>query len=53
MSGKAEAEIVICGTGIAGICTAYHLATKHGLTNLLIVDPESPLSVTSDKSYEG
>ena len=53
MSGKAEAEIVICGTGIAGICTAFHLATKHGLTNLLIVDPEPPLSVTSDKSYEG
>ena len=53
MPGKVEAEVVICGAGIAGICTAYHLATKHGLTNLLIVDPESPLSVTSDKSYEG
>ena len=53
MTGKTEAEIVICGAGIAGICTAYHLATKHRLTNLLIVDPEPPLSVTSDKSYEG
>ncbi|MEE2717204.1 MAG: FAD-binding oxidoreductase [SAR324 cluster bacterium] len=53
MSGMERAEIVICGAGIAGICTAYHLTVKHGLRDVLIVDPEPPLSVTSDKSYEG
>jgi len=47
------AEIVICGAGIAGIATAYHLAMKYKLTNVIIVDPEPPLSVTSDKSFEG
>ncbi|MGB0384720.1 MAG: NAD(P)/FAD-dependent oxidoreductase [Ardenticatenaceae bacterium] len=48
-----SAEVVICGAGIAGIATAYHLAVKHNLTDVIIVDPESPLSVTSDKSFEG
>ena len=47
------AELVICGAGIGGIATAYHLATKYGLENVLIVDREAPLSVTSDKSFEG
>lgn len=45
-------DILICGAGIGGIATVYQLATKHNLTNVLLVDPEPPLSVTSDKSYE-
>lgn len=50
---QTRAEIVICGAGIAGIATAYHLAVKHNLSNVILVDPEPPLSVTSDKSFEG
>ncbi|HXQ34476.1 MAG TPA: FAD-dependent oxidoreductase, partial [Anaerolineales bacterium] len=42
-----SAEIVICGAGMAGIATAYHLAVKHGIKNILLVDKHPPLSLTS------
>jgi sarcosine oxidase, subunit beta len=48
----ATAEIVICGAGIAGISTAYHLAVRQGVQDILLVDPLPPLSLTSDKSSE-
>jgi len=46
------ADIVICGAGIAGVSTAYQLAVKHGMKNIVIVDPLPPLTMTSDKSTE-
>jgi len=46
------ADVVICGAGIAGISAAYHLAVRHGMKNVVIVDDQPPLSVTSDKSTE-
>lgn len=46
-------DILICGAGMAGISTAYALAVTHNLHNVLLVDPEPLLSVTSDKSFEG
>lgn len=45
-------EIVICGAGIAGISAAYFLVTKYGINDIIIVDPRSPLSLTSDQSTE-
>jgi glycine/D-amino acid oxidase-like deaminating enzyme len=45
------AEAVICGAGIAGIATAYHLA-RRGVTDVVLVDERPPLSLTSDKSTE-
>src|SRR5687768_9886167 len=45
------AEVVICGAGIAGIATAYHL-TRRGVTDVVLVDERPPLSLTSDKSTE-
>jgi len=45
-------NILICGAGIAGISTAYHLAVKHGLRGITLVDERAPLSLTSDKSTE-
>ena len=45
-------DIVICGAGIAGISAAYHLAVKHQVQDILIVDDRPPLSLTSDKSTE-
>lgn len=45
-------EVVICGAGIAGISAAYHLAVKHGLKNIALVDERPPMSLTSDKSTE-
>jgi sarcosine oxidase, subunit beta len=46
------ADIVICGAGIAGISAAYHLAVRHGIADILLVDDRSPLTLTSDKSNE-
>ncbi|PYN15075.1 MAG: FAD-dependent oxidoreductase [Candidatus Rokuibacteriota bacterium] len=46
------AEIVICGAGIAGIATAYHLAVRRGVQGIVLVDERPPLSLTSDKSAE-
>ncbi len=46
------AEVLICGAGIAGIFTAYHLAVKHGVKDIVLVDERPPLSLTSDKSTE-
>src|SRR2546422_7754113 len=51
MSAK-TAEVVICGAGIAGIATAYHLAVRRGMTDIILVDERPPLSLTSDKSTE-
>jgi glycine/D-amino acid oxidase-like deaminating enzyme len=48
----ASSRIVICGAGMAGIAAAYHLAVKHGHSNVVIVEESSPLSLTSDKSTE-
>jgi len=44
-------DAVVCGAGIAGIAAAHALAAA-GLQNVLIVDPDAPLSLTSDKSTE-
>ena len=46
------ADVVICGAGIAGVATAYHLSVERGITDVAIVDPLAPLSLTSDKSME-
>jgi glycine/D-amino acid oxidase-like deaminating enzyme len=50
--GSQNADVVICGAGIAGIAAAYFLTQRHGIENVVIVDDQPPLSVTSDKSSE-
>jgi len=47
------ADVVVCGAGIAGVSTAYELVVRHGLRNVVIIDPLPPLTLTSDKSFEG
>jgi len=49
---KTSAEIVICGAGIGGITTAYFLAVRHGIRDVILIDERAPLSLTSDKSTE-
>src|SRR5512136_2108666 len=49
---SSTADVVICGAGISGIATAYHLAITYGVKNVVIVDERPPLSLTSDKSSE-
>jgi len=51
MQGR-SAEVVICGAGIAGIAAAYHLTVRRGVAGVVLVDPQPPMSVTSDKSTE-
>ena len=46
------ADVVICGAGIAGVAAAYHLAARHGVRRVVLVDERPPLSLTSDKSTE-
>jgi glycine/D-amino acid oxidase-like deaminating enzyme len=46
------AEVVICGAGIAGISTAWQLAVKHGMRNVVLADAWPPMTLTSDKSTE-
>jgi glycine/D-amino acid oxidase-like deaminating enzyme len=48
----ASNKIVICGAGIAGIAAAYYLAVEYGQDNVVIVEADNPLSLTSDKSTE-
>lgn len=47
-----KAKVVICGAGIAGISAAYFLAVRQGVTDILLIDERSPMSLTSDKSTE-
>ena len=51
-SAPKSVDVVICGAGIAGIAAAYHLAARHGLGDVLLVEERSPLMMTSDKSTE-
>lgn len=47
-----KADIIICGAGIAGISAAWHLAARHGIKDILLIEEGSPLMLTSDKSTE-
>lgn len=47
-----QAEVVVCGAGIAGVAVARALAVTHGVRRVLLVDERPPLSLTSDKSTE-
>ncbi|MEP7000201.1 MAG: FAD-binding oxidoreductase [bacterium] len=48
-----RADIVICGAGIAGVAAAYHLAVRHGMHDVVIVDDRDPLTLTSEKGTQG
>jgi len=48
----ATADIVICGSGIAGVSSAYHLTRLHPGLRIALIDERPPLSLTSDKSTE-
>ena len=46
------ADAIVCGAGIVGIACAWHLAARHGMRRVAIIDERPPLSLTSDKSTE-
>lgn len=45
-------DIAIVGAGIAGVSAAYQLSVRHGIEEVVLIDPRPPLSLTSDKSTE-
>jgi glycine/D-amino acid oxidase-like deaminating enzyme len=49
---RTAADVVIVGAGIAGVSAAYHLAVRHGVERVVLVDSRPPLTLTSDKSTE-
>jgi glycine/D-amino acid oxidase-like deaminating enzyme len=49
----ADARIVVCGAGIAGVSAAYRLAGRHGFRRIVLVDDREPLTLTSDKGTQG
>jgi len=51
MSGQ-NADVVICGAGIAGVSAAWQLAVRHHVRDVVLVEERQPLSLTSDKSTE-
>lgn len=44
--------IVICGAGIAGVAAAYFLSNHHNCSDITLIEADTPLSLTSDKSTE-
>ena len=46
----ARRKIVICGAGIAGVAAAHALTTAFAAEDVTLIDRDSPLSLTSDKS---
>jgi len=49
----ANADIVVCGAGMAGAAAGYQLAVRHRRPNVVIVDEREPLTLTSDKGTQG
>ena len=45
-------HIAICGAGIAGIATAYYLAIKYRQQQIILIDKNLPMSLTTSKSGE-
>jgi glycine/D-amino acid oxidase-like deaminating enzyme len=48
-----SADVVVCGAGIAGVASAYHLAVQQRVGRVVIVDEREPLTLTSDKGTQG
>jgi glycine/D-amino acid oxidase-like deaminating enzyme len=48
-----KADVVVCGAGIAGVATAYHLAVKQGIKRVVVLDEREPMTLTSDKGTQG
>lgn len=50
---RSTADVVVCGAGIAGVAAAYHLAVRHNIQRVVLIDERDPLTLTSDKGTQG
>lgn len=48
-----NADVVICGAGIAGAAAAFHLTVGHNAGRVILVDDLEPMTMTSDKGTQG
>jgi glycine/D-amino acid oxidase-like deaminating enzyme len=48
----ADAPIVVCGAGMAGVAAAFHLAARQGAKGVVLVDEREPLTLTSNRGTE-
>ena len=48
---RSSGDVVVCGAGIAGISAAYHLAVRHGVKRVVLVDEREPMTLTSDNDH--
>ena len=46
------AEVVVIGAGSVGIAVAYYLTITQKLRNVVLIDPRTPMSLTSAQSGE-
>src|SRR5689334_25127836 len=46
------AEVAVIGAGNIGIAVAYYLAARHGVRDVVLIDPRDPMSLTSAQSGE-
>jgi glycine/D-amino acid oxidase-like deaminating enzyme len=46
------ADVVVVGAGIAGAALTYHLAVRHGVGRVILIDEREPLTLTSDKGTQ-
>ncbi|MDD9925240.1 MAG: FAD-dependent oxidoreductase [Rhodospirillaceae bacterium] len=47
-----DCSVAVIGAGIVGIATAHALSVRHGLRDVLLIDPNPPMSLTSACSGE-
>ena len=45
-------DTAVIGAGIVGIAAAHYLAVHHGITDIAVIDPRDPMSLTSAQSGE-
>lgn len=45
-------DVAVVGAGITGIATAYHLSVTHKVGDVVLIDPNPPMSFTSAQSGE-
>ncbi|MCH8278095.1 MAG: FAD-binding oxidoreductase, partial [Proteobacteria bacterium] len=50
MAAENSFEVAIIGAGLAGIATAHYLCSNHGISSVLLIDREQPMSYTSAQS---